>query len=308
MVHSNPFNGRSTADHVLAGIDLTGRRYVVTGCNSGIGFETMNSLAANGAHVVGLAKSWTAASEACARVGPSCTALACDLSDLDSVADAAGAIRALNVPVDALVANAGTAYLPTLRTRYGVEMQFLVNHIGHFALIKQLCEIIRNGTGRIVLVSGATRIKPSPSEGIMFDNLDGRRFYQPATFYRQSKLAVAVYAKELARRLQGRGILVNAVDPGAANGTQLERHLRRSPLLRSVARLFRKNVQRAAATQALLAASPRVTGISGELWADCRITAGPALLGDADLAGRLWEVSEQIVDAHTLPEKLRAAA
>jgi NAD(P)-dependent dehydrogenase (short-subunit alcohol dehydrogenase family) len=308
MVHSNPFNGRSTADHVLAGVDLTGRRYVVTGCNSGIGFETMNSLAANGAHVVGLAKSWTAASEACARVGPSCTAVACDLSDLDSVADAAGAIRALNVPVDALVANAGTAYLPTLRTRYGVEMQFLVNHIGHFALVKQLCEIIRNGTGRIVLVSGATRVKPSPSEGIMFDNLDGRRFYQPATFYRQSKLAVAVYARELARRLQGRGILVNAVDPGAAKGTQLERHLRRSPLLRTVARLFRKNVQRAAATQALLAASPRVTGISGELWADCRITAGPTLLGDADLAGRLWEVSERIVDAHTLPEKLRAAA
>jgi len=308
MVHSNPFNGRSTADHVLAGIDLTGRRYVVTGCNSGIGFETMNSLAANGAHVVGLAKSWTAASAACARVGPSCTAVACDLSDLDSVADAAGAIRALNMPVDALIANAGTAYLPNLRTRYGVEMQFLVNHIGHFALIKQLCEIIRNGTGRIVLVSGATRIKPSPSEGIMFDNLDGRRFYQPATFYRQSKLAVAVYARELARRLQGRGILVNAVDPGTAKGTQLERHLRRSPLLRTVARLFRKNVQRAAATQALLAASPRVTGISGELWADCRITSGPALLGDADIAGRLWEVSERIVDAHTLPEKLRAAA
>jgi NAD(P)-dependent dehydrogenase (short-subunit alcohol dehydrogenase family) len=224
------------------------------------------------------------------------------------VADAAGAIRALNVPVDAVVANAGIAYLPELRTRYGVEMQFLVNHIGHFALVKQLSEMVRNGSGRIVLVSGATRVKPSPSEGIMFDNLDGRRFYQPATFYRQSKLAVALFAKELARRLKGRGIAVNAVDPGAAKGTQLERHLRRPLLIRSVARLFRKNAQRAAATQALLAASPRVTGISGELWTDCRITEGPALLGDADLAGRLWEVSEQIVGSHTLPEKLPAAA
>lgn len=307
MIHSNPFNGRSTADQVLAGIDLTGRRFVVTGCNGGIGFETMNSLAANGAHIVGLAKSWSAAREACARVGPTCTALACDLSDLDSVADAAGAIRALDVPLDAVVANAGTAYLPTLQIRYGVEMQFLVNHIGHFALVKQLSEIVRNGTGRIVLVSGATLIQPSPPEGIMFDNLDGRRFYQPGTFYRQSKLAIAVYAKELARRLQGRGIAVNAVDPGAAKGTQLERHMRQ-PLLRTVARLFRKNVRRAAATQALLAASPQVTGISGELWADCRISEGPALLRDADLAGRLWEVSERIVDAHTLPEKLRAAA
>jgi WW domain-containing oxidoreductase len=308
MNQSNPFNGRSTADHVLAGIDLTGRRFVVTGCNSGIGFETMNSLAANGAHVIGLAKSWSAAHDACARVGPTCTAVACDLSDLDSVADAAGAIRALNAPLDAVIANAGTAYLPALRTRYGVEMQFLVNHIGHFALVKHLCEMVPSGTGRIVLVSGATRVKPSPPEGIMFDNLDGRRFYQPATFYRQSKLAVAVYAKELARRLQARGIAVNAVDPGAARGTQLERHLRRPLLIRSVARLFRKSAQRAAATQALLAASPRVTGISGELWANCRITEGPALLGDADLAKRLWEVSERIVDSHTRPEKLRAAA
>src|SRR6202166_801602 len=116
MVNSTPFGARSTADHVLAGIDLTGRRFVVTGCNSGIGFETMNSLAANGAHVLGLAKSWSAAREACARVGPACTAVACDLSDLDCVADAAGAIRALNAPVDAVIANAGTAYLPTLRT------------------------------------------------------------------------------------------------------------------------------------------------------------------------------------------------
>ena len=308
MVHVIPFNARSTADHVLAGIDLTGRRFVVTGCNSGIGFETMNSLAANGAHVVGLAKSWSAARAACALVGPTCTPVACDLSDLNSVAEAALAIRAVNAPLDAVVANAGTAYLPSLRTRYGVEMQFLVNHIGHFALVKQLCEMVRDGTGRIVLVSGGTSVKPSPPEGIMFDNLDGSRFYQPATFYRQSKLAVALYAKELARRLQGRGIAVNAVDPGATKDTQLERYLRRPLLLRSIARLFKKNPQRAAATQALLAASPRVTGISGELWADCRITAGPALLGDADLAGRLWEVSERIVGANTLPGKLRAAA
>jgi len=112
MVHSNPFNARSTADHVLAGVDLTGRRFVVTGCSSGIGFETMNSLAANAPTSSGLARSWPAAAEACLRVGPTCTAVACDLSDLDSVADAAGAIRALNAPLDAIIANAGTAYLP----------------------------------------------------------------------------------------------------------------------------------------------------------------------------------------------------
>src|SRR5438270_3624103 len=308
MIHSTPFNGRSTADHVLAGVDLTGRRFVVTGSSSGIGFETMNALAANGAQVVGLARSWSAAREACARVGPGCTALACDLSDLDSVADAAAAIRSAGAPVDAIIANAGTAYLPALQTRYGLEMQFLVNYIGHFALIKQLSQTVRNGSGRIVLVSGALRTVRSADEGIMLDNLDGRRFYEPAAFYRQSKLAVAVYATELARRLRSRGIAVNAVDPGAVAGTQLERHLRRPLLLRSVARLLRKNVQRAAATQALLAASPRVTGVSGELWADCRVVAGPRQLSDTTLAARLWELSDAIVDAHTLPDNLRTAA
>ena len=72
--------------------------------------------------------------------------------------------------------------------------------------------------------------------------------------------------------------------------------------------MLQKNAQRAAATQALLAASPRVAGISGELWTDCRVARGPALLGDADLAARLWEVSRQIVEVHTLPDKLQAAA
>jgi len=308
MIHTNPFNARSTADHVLAGVDLTGKRFVVTGCNSGIGFETMNSLAANGAQVLGLAKSWPAARTACAAVGPTCTPVACDLSDLDSVAEAGAAIRSLNAPLDALVVNAGVAYLPTLRTRYGVEMQFLVNHIGHFALVGQLSDSVRDGSGRIVMVGDATGVKPSPPEGIMFDNLDGHRFYQPATFYRQSKLAVALYAKELARRLRRRGIAVNTVDPGPTKGTQLERHLPQPRLMRSVARLFKKSARRAAATQALLAASPRVTGISGELWADCRIAEGPALLDDVDLAERLWEVSEQIIDSHTLPDDLQAAA
>jgi hypothetical protein len=101
---------------------------------------------------------------------------------------------------------------------------------------------------------------------------------------------------------------VNTVDPGATKGTQLDRYLPQPRLIRAVARLFKKNTQRAAATQALLAASPRVTDVSGEHWADCRITEGPALLDDVDLAKHLWEVSEQIVDGHSLPDNLRAAA
>ncbi len=252
MVKSNPFGARSTADKVLAGIDLTGKRMVVTGCNSGIGFETMSALSANGAQVFGLARSLRDAEIACAKAGPSCTPVACDLADLDSVAAAGGAIRALQIPLDAVVANAGIANLPTLQTRYGVEMQFLVNHIGHFALVNELSGLVRDGTGRIVIVSSSASINQAPAEGIMFDNLDG-----------------------------------------------LNKHLS-LPLkvALSAAQWFMKSAPRGAATQALLAANPGVSGITGEFWSDCQIAKGNPLLEDVDLARRLWEVSDDIVARH----------
>ena len=310
MPMTNPFGARSTADQVLAGVDLTGKHIVITGCNSGIGFETMNALAANGAQVIGLARSLSAAAAACRRAGPTCTPVACDLADLDSVAAAAAAIRALEVPLDCIVANAGIANLPTLQTRHGVEMQFLVNHVGHFDLVNRLADLVRDRTGRIVIVSSSASIKQAPAEGIMFDNLDGSRSYQPFAFYGQSKLAAALYAKELSRRLTGRGIAVNSVHPGATRGTLLNKYLRWPfTLVVSVAKLFMRNAQRGAATQALLAASPRVAGISGEYWADCQIAAGSPLLTDDRLAQRLWEVSERIVSRHSAPRSaLQAAA
>lgn len=300
MNDSTPFGSRSTADQVLAGVDLTGKYFVVTGCNSGLGFETMNSLAANGAHVIGLARSFDAAKAACAKVSRSCVPIACDLSDLDSVAAAAEAVRALGVPLDAIVANAGIANLPTLQTRYGVEMQFLVNHVGHFALVGALCDLVRDKSGRIVIVTSNASITQAPAEGIRFDNLDGHLFYRPFTFYGQSKFAAALYAKELSRRLNSRGIAVNSVHPGATGGTGLNRHLQK-PLswLHGIAKLFMRGARRGAATQALLAASPRVTGVTGQYWVDCGTAPGNPLLDDLDLARKLWEVSEQLVASHT---------
>jgi WW domain-containing oxidoreductase len=311
MVQSIPFGARSTADKVLAGIDLTGKRIVVTGCNSGIGFETMSALGANGAQVLGLARSLRDAEMACAKAGPSCLPVACDLADLGSIAAAARTIRALEGPLDAIVANAGIANLPTLQTRYGVEMQFLVNHIGHFALVNELTGLVRDRTGRIVIVSSSASIKQAPAEGIMFDNLDGRRFYKPFMFYGQSKLANALFAKELSRRLSPRGIAVNSLHPGATKGTRLNKYLS-LPLniALSVARLFMRSAPRAAATQALLAANPGVSGITGEFWSDCQIAKGNPLVDDADLAKRLWDVSDDIVERHrAAPAKsLREAA
>jgi WW domain-containing oxidoreductase len=310
MSQTNPFDARSTADQVLAGVDLTGKHFVVTGCNSGIGFETMNSLAANGAHVLGLARTLAAAAAACKRAGPTCTPVACDLSDLESVAAAARTIRGFGLALDCIVANAGIANLPTLQTRHGVELQFLVNHVGHFALINQLSDLVRDNTGRIVIVSSSASIHAAPAEGIMFDNLDGHQSYRPFAFYGQSKLAAALFAKELSRRLMARGIAVNSVHPGATKGTRLNKYLV-WPLTMVVAfaKLFMRNAQRGAATQALLAASPRVAGITGEYWTDCQIAAGSPLLSDSALAARLWEVSEQIVAGGELKHgDLQAAA
>jgi WW domain-containing oxidoreductase len=311
MLKSTPFGARSTADKVLAGIDLTGKRMVVTGCNSGIGFETMNALAANGAQVIGLARSLRDAESACAKAGPSCTPVACDLADLGSVAAAGGTIRALNVPLDAVVANAGIANLPALETRYGVEMQFLVNHLGHFALMNELSGQVRDGTGRIVIVSSSASINQAPAEGIMFDNLDGRRFYKPFTFYGQSKLANALFAKELSRRLSARGIAVNSLHPGATRSTGLNKSVSLPfKIALSAAQWFMKSAPRGAATQALLAANPSVSGITGEFWSDCQIAQGNPLLEDADLARRLWEVSDDIVARHGVssPESMQQAA
>jgi WW domain-containing oxidoreductase len=311
MTQAIPFGSRSTADKVLAGIDLTGKQIVVTGCNSGIGFETMSALSANGAHVIGLARSLRDAEIACTKVGPSSTPVACDLSDLDSVAAAAAAIRALKAPLDSIVANAAIANLPALRIQHGVELQFMVNHIGHFALVNGLLELVRNGTGRIVMVSSSASINQAPAEGIMFDNLDGLRFYKPSTFYGQSKLANALFARELSRRLSARGIAVNSLHPGATRGTGLNRDAGLPlKMALSAARLFMRSPSRAAATQALLAASPSVAGITGQYWANCQIAAGNPLLEDADLAKRLWDVSEDIVNRHTTahPKAMQEAA
>jgi WW domain-containing oxidoreductase len=189
-------------------------------------------------------------------------------------------------PLDAVVANAGVANLPSLDTRYGIEMHFLANHIGHFALVNGIADRLRDNSGRIVIVSSGAGIEHAPGEGIMFDNLDGHRFYDPSTFYGQSKLANALYAKELSRRLSGRGIAVNAVDPGAAR-TRIRKGY--------WARLFAKSAAQAASTQALVAASPQASGITGQYWSDCRIAAGSPLLEDGVLAKRLWEVSHDIV-------------
>ncbi len=298
MNKSFPFGARSTADQVLAGIDLTGKRYLVTGCNSGLGFETMNALAANGAQVIGAARTLLGATLACAAAGSTCIPLACDLEDLDSVAAAAAAVRRHAHSLDAIIANAGVANLASLELRHAVERHFLVNHVAHFSLITQLTDRLRDGTGRVVLVSGNAGAQAPPA-GIMFDNLDGSRFYDAAVFYAQSKLANGLFAKELSRRLIERGIAVNSAHPGVTRGTKLNRSLAAPRRwLRAAASPFLKSPAQGAATQVMLAASPLVQGITGEYWSDCKISKGSPWLGDSRLSAQLWESTQTILDRH----------
>lgn len=296
MPKSVVFGARSTADQVIAGIDLTGKCMVVTGCSSGIGYETMSALAANGAHVIGLAPTFSAAERACKQIEYRCTPVECDLSDLDSVAAAAAEISQMTSTIDALIVNAGIALLPHLSTRYGVERQFLVNHVGHFALVNGLLERMRDASGRIVIVGDSRAIAHSSLQGIMFDNLAAQRGYDPTLFYAQSKLAAALYSKELARRLRPRGISVNTVDPGRVRGTRLLRELSwPRKVLRAMASVAAKSPAQGAATSVLLAASPTVAGNSGENWMDCKASEAHPLEHDFDLARRLWQLTEAII-------------
>jgi WW domain-containing oxidoreductase len=151
-----------------------------------------------------------------------------------------------------------------------------------------------------VIVSSSASTEFAPKEGIMFENLDGSRFYKPFTFYGQSKLANALFARELSRRLAPRQIAVNSLHPGAVGGTGLQRTLRFPfTLIMPIARLFMKSIAQGAATQTLLAVSPLVAGVTGKYWSACQVSQGNTFLDQPLIAERLWRTSEEIVAAHT---------
>ena len=219
-----------------------------------------------------------------------------DAATLNGIANTQLSHSYASVGIDAVVANAGIAKLRELNTRYGVERQFLVNYLGHFALLNGVAELIRDGSGRIVILSDHLALKDASPEGIMFDNLAGQRFYNPTVFYGQAKLANALHAQELARRLRPRGISVNTVNPGRVRGTRLYREDSLGQRLLRIAKWpFSKSQAQGAATSVLLAGSPTVAGVTAEHWLDCKIVRANPLLENLDLAYRLWSVSEQII-------------
>lgn len=290
------FNRRSTAEQVTDGVDLSGKTVVITGVNSGLGLESMRVLAMRGAHVIGAARTLEKAQQACAGVIGKTTPVACELSDLESVAACAETINTMSVPIDVLMCNAGIMAPTTLSQSNGIEMQFATNHLGHFVLINQLLEKIKAAdAGRIVLLSSLGHMQ-SVKGGIDFDNLSGERNYDPWKFYGQSKLANLLCAQSLARRLEGSRASANSVHPGVIR-TNLGRNTGGLffTLINIFAKPWERTVPQGAATQCFVAANPKVDQLSGYYFADCNI-AKPAPDGRSDaLAEQLWQVSEELV-------------
>jgi NAD(P)-dependent dehydrogenase (short-subunit alcohol dehydrogenase family) len=299
---TTPFTGRSTAAEVLEGVDLAGRRAVVTGGASGIGIETARALAAAGAEVTLAVRNLDAgvatAEEIIASTGNKQVLVAAlDLADSASVASF---VTGWEGPLHILVNNAGVMACPEAHTPGGWELQFATNHLGHFALATGLRPALAAAGGaRVVSVSSSAHLR-SP---VVFDDLNFReRPYEPWTAYGQSKTANVLFAVEAAKRWADDGILVNALTPGGIR-TNLQRHVDIEELEQVAARSgwSWKTPEQGAATSVLAAASPLLDGVSGRYFEDCnqavpnqpgQVRGGVAAYAvDPESAARLWEVS-----------------
>ncbi len=218
------FGANSTAEEVTAGLELNGMTALLTGCNSGIGFETMRVLAGRGVHVIGAARTLEKAEKACDSVDGRATPLVIELTEFDTVVAAAEKVKAMGVAIDMLILNAGVMALPELQQVNGIERQFVVNHLGHFLLVDQLKDLVTTARqGRVVIVSSSAHVW-APDEGIQFDNLSGESEYDPFKAYGQSKLANGLFSRELARRLADTRATSNSLHPGFIR-TNLTRYL-----------------------------------------------------------------------------------
>jgi NAD(P)-dependent dehydrogenase (short-subunit alcohol dehydrogenase family) len=306
---TTPFGFASTAAEVIDGVDLGGRRAIVTGASSGIGVETARALAHAGAEVTLAVRDTTAGDRVAAEIGGTVDVAALDLSDLASVA---AFVDAWTGPVHILVNNAGVMAIQQLTlSASGHEMQFATNHLGHFALAVGLHDALAAADGaRIVSVSSGGHLR-SP---VIFDDVDyAFRDYDPFGAYGQSKTANVLFAVEASRRWARDGILANALMPGGI-ATPLQRHLP-SQYAEQAMVAFRaagtdfKTVEQGAATSTLLAASPLLDGVGGRYFENCnqaRVVdrrGGPGTGGvapyalDPANAERLWDLSLEFTRA-----------
>jgi len=292
MSETDGFGAKSTAEEVTEGLDLSGTTWLITGCNSGLGYESARVLGLRGARIVGLARTRAKAAEALDALGVAGEPVACELSDLHSVRAAVETVRQLG-PLDGLMANAGIMALPTVQQVAGYEAQFFTNHVGHFVLVTGLLDRL-TPTGRVVVLSsGAHRYA---ARGLELDNLSGEVDYDPWRMYGRSKLANILFARSLAKRFAGTERTANALHPGVIQ-TNLSRHIADPEKMFASLRPSLKTIAQGAATQCYVAVRPELAGVSGRYFSDCaEATTLPAGQDDA-LAEVLWAKTVEIAAA-----------
>ena len=285
------FDEHSTAEQVTAGLNLTGMTAVVTGCNSGIGYETMRVLALRGAHVIGTARTLAKGRDACSSVKGKTTPLVLELTDFDSVVACANQIQAMEINIDMLILNAGIT-LGRLEQVRGLEKQFVVHHLGHFILTNRLLDRVQSASQGRVVVVGSGSHRNAPDGGIQFDDLSGKGWSNQA--YAHSKLANGLFSLELAKRLRGTRATSNCLTPGAVR-TNIRRHLKPSgppPI---------KSPEEGAATVCYVATAPALKQISGEYFSNCNPAPQTAYQTDAAMAAKLWDVSTELTRKYLEP-------
>jgi len=285
--------------------DQTGRTAVITGANTGLGYETAAALAAKGAHVV-LAVRNTDKGQAAADLisrrspGASVAVQQLDLTSLESIRAAAEQLRAAHGAIDLLINNAGVMFTPRSTTKDGFELQFGTNHLGHFAFTGLLLDHIVAAPGsRVVTVSSVGH--RFARNGIRFDDLQWEKDYSRVGAYGQAKLANLMFTYELQRRLRGTGTIAAAAHPGGSR-TELTRNL--PPLLGAVTKLAEPLFQPAemgALPQLRAATDPGVIGGQyfgpdgfGEQRGYPVVVASTRVSHDTAAQKRLWTVSEQL--------------
>ncbi len=308
------FGPESTTDEVLEGVDLGGRRVIVTGASGGLGAETARALVSRGAFVTiaardiekaeGVASAIRdqASGQGRIEVGPPL-----ELMQPDSIRTFAKQWLAENDRLDVLINNAGVMFTPLRRNAQGWEMQFATNHMGHFLLTCLLAPALREGApARVVnLSSGGHRFGEMDFEDPNFE----RRPYDKFLAYGQSKTANVLFSVELTRRLAASGVHANAVHPGVIM-TELARYMEPDDMKTLADRatgggLRFKPVEAGAATSVWAATSPELEGRGGLYLQDCQVAAvvedanedvgcaGYAV--DPDAAQRLWALSEELL-------------
>jgi NAD(P)-dependent dehydrogenase (short-subunit alcohol dehydrogenase family) len=270
------FGAKSTTEDVLTGVDLKGKRILVTGVSAGLGVETARALAAHGANVVGTARDLDKAkrttsevSKAAAESGSSFEVIELDLSNLKSVRAAADKLVSDGRLFDVVIANAGVMATPFTYTKDGFEMQFGTNHLGHFVFVNRIASLIRAG-GRLINLSSA---------GHRYSNVDlqdpnfERTEYEPFVAYGRSKTANILFAVAFDNRHRERGVRAAAVHPGGIR-TELSRHTDAGRLEAMIAQI---NKQLAAEGKAPFQLKTVPQGAATSVWA--------AVVGPADEVG-----------------------